>query len=585
MADRPRNYYSDDPSGSRYGRANYGSGASRGARSSWDDPTYRGSGTPSRPARSSSPRTQIPNTERDFDRQMDRANREATRRSRAQSASRGERPARGAAARGVSASAAPAPASNSRRPSDRVRSTSSYQGSAVASSRPPRTTRTRTSAPQLPKKSGGWLKRILIGALAVLVIAGVGVGIYLKNISDNLSNGVTEDVRNILVETEYTKEPFYMLLLGTDESTERNDQDYGGSFRSDSMVLARVDCPNKKVTLISLERDTLVDMGEHGWEKLNAASAWGGPAYAIEMVSKMAHNVPISHFALIDFDGFCSIVDTLGGIEVDVPIEIDDDDAGGYLAPGLQTLSGEQALILCRSRNAYEGYGSGNSYRSANQRLVLSAIAHKLLASDLGTITSSVGSLSSYATTDLSLNDIVGLAQAMRGLDMSVDMYTAMQPTTAKYEDGMWFNTSNEPEWGTMIERVNQGLPPTEGDVVDATGTVLATTGSGENLGGSKANVYLNAKSGLVLVRNGGAPEGSGSAAAWPIQEMGYETDIASASSSDYAQTLIIFNDPSQRQDALQIAQTLGIGKVLLNNGDYRIDGDFLVILGSDFNN
>ena len=442
---------------------------------------------------------------------------------------------------------------------------------------------TCNAAPEKKKASIG--KRIALALLILLLLIGGGIAIYVNVISGNLHKGVTQDVRNALVKTEYSKEPFYMLLLGTDESQERaTDETYGGSFRSDSMMLARIDCPNKKVTLISLERDTLLDMGDAGWQKLNAASAIGGPAYAIEMVSKMAHNTPISHYALIDFDGFCDVVNALGGIDVDVPIEIDDDDAGGYLAAGPQTLDGDQALILCRSRHAYEEYGSGNSYRSANQRMVLSAIAQKILASDIGTIASTVGTLSKYLSTDLGINDIIGIAQALRGLDMSSDMYTAMQPTTSLYEDGMWYNMCDEPEWKEMLNRVNQGLPPTETDVVDATGTVLATTGSGQALGGLSANEFLNKKSGTVVIRNGGAPAGSGGKVGEVISAMGYTTDIANANSSDFDETVIVYQVADKRSEAMEIAQAMGIGRVVKNDaGEYLMNGDFLVVLGSDY--
>ena len=435
---------------------------------------------------------------------------------------------------------------------------------------------TCNAAPEKKKASIG--KRIALALLILLLLIGGGIAIYVNVISGNLHKGVTQDVRNALVKTEYSKEPFYMLLLGTDESQERaTDETYGGSFRSDSMMLARIDCPNKKVTLISLERDTLLDMGDAGWQKLNAASAIGGPAYAIEMVSKMAHNTPISHYALIDFDGFCDVVNALGGIDVDVPIEIDDDDAGGYLAAGPQTLNGDQALILCRSRHAYEEYGSGNSYRSANQRMVLSAIAQKILASDIGTIASTVGTLSKYLSTDLGINDIIGIAQALRGLDMSSDMYTAMQPTTSLYEDGMWYNMCDEPEWKEMLNRVNQGLPPTETDVVDA-------TGSGQALGGSSANEFLNKKSGTVVIRNGGAPAGSGGKVGEVISAMGYTTDIANANSSDFDETVIVYQAADKRSEDMDIAQAMGIGRVVKNDaGEYLMNGDFLVVLGSDY--
>ena len=77
----------------------------------------------------------------------------------------------------------------------------------------------------------------------------------------------------------------------------------------------------------------MVDMGEYGVNKLNAAHVFGGPALSVQTVSKLA-GVDISHYAEINFDGFRDIVDALGGIEVDVPMTIDDEDAGGHLDAG-----------------------------------------------------------------------------------------------------------------------------------------------------------------------------------------------------------------------------------------------------------
>ena len=567
-------------------------------------------------ARRSANRTVVPNTERDFDRQLERSNREATRRSRQQQdASRPSRPARAsvdhaqsnasrrrAAAAGTSAGR---DAARSRRASveradygevrqmPTARRSRQQQGANAGHEQYSRdrytsnrsSRRDQMAAPAPAKKKSKVLRNVLIGVAAVLACVAIGIGVYVNSISANLQEGVGDDVRAALVETEYSKEPFYMLLMGTDESEERNEEGtYGGSFRSDSMMLCRIDCAAKKVTLISLERDTLIDMGEYGVNKLNSAPMFGGAAYAIQVISEMAHNTPISHYAQVNFDGFCSIVDTLGGIYVDVPVEIDDYDAGGYVKAGPQLLHGDEALILCRSRNTYNDYGAGNSYRSANQRLVLSAIAQKLLSSDIATIARSVSTLSQFVTTDLGISDIIGIAQAMRGLDMSSDFYTAMQPTHSVYENEMWYNVTDEPDWKNMLDRVNKGLPPTEGDIVDATGTVLASTGSGEKIGGSSENIYATQKTGHVSVLNGGAPAGSGGAVGADMETIGYAVSVDSAD-KDYANTIVVFKDALRRQDAHQIANSIGVGKIVMNNGDYTFDGDFLVILGADYGN
>lgn len=430
---------------------------------------------------------------------------------------------------------------------------------------------------------------VALAVVAVLVLGGAGAAFaYYSILSGNLHEGVDDALRDALVETDLANEPFYLLLMGTDGSADRAaSAEYAGDqFRSDSIILTRIDPVNKKVTLVSLHRDTLIDMGEYGQNKLNAAHAIGGPALTVETVSKLA-GVPISHYAEINFDGFKDIVDALGGVEVDVPMTIDDADAGGYVEEGLQTLDGDQALILCRARHAYDEFGDGDSYRAANQRLVLSAIAKKVLAADVATMAGTVQALSQYVTTDLEITDIVGLAQAMQGLDPSTDLYSAMEPTNSQYINDVWYEINDVEAWKMMMKRVDQGLPPTEEDIVDeASNTVLATTGGGQQKqGGSSAggSARSSAQPGLVSVLNGNGVAGAGSVAAEHIEALGYTVESGNADSFDYAQTLVVYATPGQAADAQKIADALGAGVLVLNDGSYTFDGDFFVVLGADW--
>ena len=393
-------------------------------------------------------------------------------------------------------------------------------------------------------------RRTLVIALAVvgvLVLGGAGAAFaYYNVLSGNLHDGVSAELRDALVDTDLANEPFYILLMGTDGSNDReaSAEFAGDQFRSDSIILARIDPVDKKATLVSIHRDTLVDMGEYGQNKLNAAHAIGGAALTVKTVSKLA-GVPISHYAEINFDGFKDIVDALGGVEVDVPMEIDDEDAGGHLDAGLQTLSGDQALILCRSRHAYDEYGDGDSYRAANQRLVLSAIAKKILSADVATMASTVQALSQYVTTDLEISDIIGLAQTMQGLD-----------------------------------------PATDEDIVDEmSNTVLATTGSGQTHSSTNEDgTQKKAKrTGSVAVRNGNGITGAGTEASERIEELGYSVESGNADSFDYPKTLVIYDDEAKASRAQEIADALGVGKAMKNDGSYLFESDFLVVLGSDW--
>ena len=262
-----------------------------------------------------------------------------------------------------------------------------------------------------------------------------------------------------------TKQPFYMLLLGTDESIERNndmsENSLQGVYRTDTMILARIDPVTKKATLLSLPRDTRITLPGHGTQKLNAAYALGGMDSAVSTVEDLS-GVHIAHTAIVDMDGLAQVVDAVGGIELEVPVYIDDEDAQGYLEPGWQTLNGQQALVLCRARNVYEEYDAPDLMRAANQRLVLQAIARKILASDTATQADAASKLASAVDTDLNVAQIVALMNAFTGMDTSTNLYTGVMPTTSVYEDDLWYEVVNQPAWQSMLKRVNQGLPPEE---------------------------------------------------------------------------------------------------------------------------
>lgn len=429
-------------------------------------------------------------------------------------------------------------------------------------------------------------RKILVACLVValvLVLGGAGAAFaYITGIQSDMQSDVTDEMRAVLQEPQAPGDPFYMLLMGTDKSQDRERGDeLDGTYRSDSIMLLRVDPQNKKVAAVSLMRDTQVDMGANGTQKLNAAYAIGGAAYMIEVVSDMA-GVPISHYAEIDFDGFKEVVDALGGIDVNVPIEIDDPDAGGHLDAGQQTLNGDQALILCRARHAFDNVGKGDEYRAANQRMVIGAIAQKILDSDLPTMMSTVQTLAGYVTTDMGVTDILSLANNMRGMNMDTDFYSAVNPTVSEYINNIWWEIMDEDAWRTMMDRIDQGLPPTEEDQVDpVTGMVMASAGGGA-VGEQATSEPRIVRSGTVSVRNGTDIAGAAASAAEKVGELGYTVDSGNAN-SEFSETLVVYETPDQQEYAQEIVDALGVGRTVQNNNEYLFTTDFLVVVGADW--
>ena len=447
--------------------------------------------------------------------------------------------------------------------------------------------------------------RICLAVVAAVVLCTAGIALaYAGNISSKLTAGIDAALRGQLTTTE-AGEPFYMLLMGVDKSQDRAESDeYGeddSNYRTDSIILARIDPKDKKVALVSIHRDTLVDFGAYGKQKINAAYSLGasmenssGPAYTVETISKFA-GVPISHYAEIDFDSFTSVVDQLGGIEVNVGIDMDDDMADAHLSAGWQTLNGQQALALCRSRHSYDDYGDGDMFRASNQRMVIGAILQKILASDPATIASTVSTLADSVTTDMSLTDILGLATQFRGFNMDSDLMSGMEPTNSKVIDGIWYEICDTKAWKTMMMRVNQGLSPYEDESQDVTkglagaGTAIKNddgSGDGSNVSGDSAESEpLTSEgdySGTVEVLNGAGVQGLAGRVASTLDDYGFDAFSGTADSFDYSTSRVLYVGEENKARASAVAETLGLDAIHADDGTYAGEACVVVVLGED---
>ena len=228
------------------------------------------------------------------------------------------------------------------------------------------------------KKNWSTTKKVVLSLVMVLVILiGTVLGFY-KHIKNKIYVKKEPSISKSDTEFQEVKGITNVLLIGVDA------RDLDEPCRSDSMIIATLDNNNKKVKLTSLFRDTLVDIPGHGEAKLNAAYMLGGPELLMKTV-KETYNVSIDKYIIINFWGFETIVDYIGGIEVDVKdYQLEElnkyigESTGGNDCPvekaGIQTLNGKQALSYARIR-----YNVGDEYeRTDRQREVIFKVIEKL---------------------------------------------------------------------------------------------------------------------------------------------------------------------------------------------------------------
>ena len=436
-------------------------------------------------------------------------------------------------------------------------------------------------------------RNLVRGALIILValvlVLGASAIAYVNNINSKLSSGVDEELLNVLAEREEKDDPFYMLLLGVDKG-EGREEEWGEeywNYRADTIILARIDPKETKVTLVSIPRDTFVDMHENGQTKINAAYTYGGAPYMVEVVQEFA-GVPISHYAEVDFEGFEKIVDQVGGIDITLPVAVRDPEYTGLdLDEGDHHLNGHDALMLARSRHAYDEYGGGDFFRAANQRMVISAVARKVLSSDLVTMSSTISTLAEYVTTDMNATDIISLAVQMKDLDIDKNFYSGQEPTISTYYDDLWYEICDTEAWQRMMQRVDAGLPPYEDAEDDFTSGISAPISTEEpsveqtSSTGTELDDVEPDFSGSVLVLNAAGVDGLATEKAYELNVNGFYAEADTALSLN-GRTYVVYNNN-------EIAKAKGVINVLgedasaqPNDGTYSEDYDIIVILGTD---
>ena len=415
----------------------------------------------------------------------------------------------------------------------------------------------------------GHVKVFLIVLVAVLVAAAGGAFAYMTHINSNLNSGVTNDLLEQLTTTE-AGEPFYMLLLGVDKDEDRaGGSEYGNdssAYRTDTIILSRIDPKNKKVTLISIPRDTYVDLGDHGKQKINSAYSIGGAPYTVQVVSDFA-GVNISHYAEIDMDGFAAVVNAVGGVDVDLPA-------------GPQHLDGQTAALLGRCRHGYDQYGGGDFYRAANQRMLIGAVLKKVMGSDPVTLASTISTLTSYVTCDMPVTDIVGLATNFIGIDVDNDVYSALCPTISKYVNNLWYEVCDTTSWQKIMSRVDQGLSPYEGESEDPTHGVAGSVGASGNNGQAQTTEASGNADNNVLVLNAAGVDGMAGSIATTLKNYGY-TATADTASSTQSQSLVVYNGDANKALADEVAGKLGLTSKS-NDGSYSNAHGVIVYLGTD---
>lgn len=274
------------------------------------------------------------------------------------------------------------------------------------------------------KKSPALIIGISLLVIALMGITAIGT-IMFKSLND--LNIIELDKSNLGIadDEELSKYEQYhkiknILLLGTDQPTDSSEP-----IRSDTMMLLTIDPIHNKLKITSFMRDSRVYINGYGEDKLTHAYAYGGPELTIRTFNEN-FGLNIEEFASVDFTTLPRIIDIVGGVEIDItPEEFNDvnnvifednrtyDKSTPYLQePGLQTLTGQQALSYARNRSS-EG---GDYARTQRQRTVMEALFKKGLSTPVTSYPSLLSKILPYVTTNMTSSDILNMGKNILGI-------------------------------------------------------------------------------------------------------------------------------------------------------------------------
>ena len=190
--------------------------------------------------------------------------------------------------------------------------------------------------------------------------------------------------------------------------------------RTDCLIIASLNNETKEVKMVSVYRDTILDIEENYLQKCNAAYAFGGPTQAINMLNKNL-DLNIQDYATVDFAAIANAIDMLGGLEIEIKQEeikplnkfvketarVAGKKANKVSEPGLQLLDGVQATTYARIRST----AGGDFTRTERQRLVIEKIVEKAQKSDLATINKIIDEVLPTIKTSFSATEILSYAK------------------------------------------------------------------------------------------------------------------------------------------------------------------------------
>lgn len=388
----------------------------------------------------------------------------------------------------------------------------------------------------------------------IALVAFIFTGAYSSSVTSKMA--IDDDAATSALAAPANDTDAYYVLVAAD--LQPSDQiGYDGASALD---LVRMDPNGPKVSVLAIPANLQTDLSNGEVAAIGREQSIGGDEALIKEVSAYT-GVDIAHYVKIDRAGLSALVDSLGGVDVDVPEEVDDPHvAPTYVAAGQQTLSGDQAVSVAVAAN----YATGSTRKAQNNALLLQAIAAKLAGLSGFDEMTAVDSLSGDIKTDLSSDALRSLLDQLGGYDFGSAVNCVVPGSDSRNDDHQVEFYPSSSSWNKMQTAFIAGQDP-----------AAASDAAVAKVDPSKYTVE---------VMNGAGQTGAANQAADALKKAGYTiTKTGNTDQAVYTETLVVYKKKASKTAAQAVAKTLGAGRAVSASIYYSFDSDLKVVVGSDY--
>jgi cell envelope-related transcriptional attenuator len=424
------------------------------------------------------------------------------------------------------------------------------------------------------------LRKVLLTLLLIIIVIGIIFFIHVQKNGGGLK-GIVTTVIGSSAEKEKELQDIYLLVMGKSENM------------TDTIMVVKYSAKNQSASMLSIPRDTFTGDDEkraRASDKINSKYINGGAQDTLKEVNELT-GLNIRYYLIVDTKALRDLVDAIGGVEFDVPIDMDYDDVTQalhiHVKKGLQLLNGEQAegVVRFRHNNNYTSYpvsyGDNDLGRMRTQREFLKILLKQLMKpTNITKINNLLKIAQEEVETNIDWNTAKGYVPSLFGFNTN-NLVTNALPGEAKYANGVAVFIANPIKTKELINTMFLQVVNNTEQNEETTDTYTNTTKNSTKNEITTSSTTLKPKSSISLqLINATGSKKRFEAAKAQLKAQGYKIQ-GEAQTTPIDKTIIINRKDLNTEDVEAVKSLLGTGKIAVGKTSEK--NSITILIGKDY--